>query len=226
MASLRPANEDHINSYNQSGPVKLGVLTSHYWRVDPKRLAFVLARYKFIAKMLSGCGDVLEVGCGDGFGAEIVLQEVGKVHGVDIEADFIANCQKERSRENLSFAVADLRQGPIRPKREAVYSIDVLEHIAKEDEGAFMNNIIGSLKDNGVCIIGLPSLESQAYASEWSRAEHVNCKSGPELKKMMQAYFDHVFLFSMNDEVVHTGFYPMAHYLISVAVGVKKGAGH
>jgi len=26
-----------------------------------------------------------------------------------------------------------------------------------------------------------------------------------------------VFVFSMNDEVVHTGFYPMAHYLLAVA---------
>lgn len=29
------------------------------------------------------------------------------------------------------------------------------------------------------------------------------------------------FLFSMNDEVVHTGYYPMAHYLIAVGIGPK-----
>ena len=36
----------------------------------------------------------------------------------------------------------------------------------------------------------------------------------------MKKYFHHVFLFGANDEVVHTGFLPMAHYLI--AVGCRK----
>jgi hypothetical protein len=30
-------------------------------------------------------------------------------------------------------------------------------------------------------------------------------------------------LFSMNDETVHTGFYPMAHYLIALCCGKKAG---
>ena len=55
-------------------------------------------------------------------------------------------------------------------------------------------------------IIGTPSLESQAYASPPSKAGHINCKSGDELKALLSSYFHNVFLFSMNDEVVHTGF--------------------
>jgi len=33
---------------------------------------------------------------------------------------------------------------------------------------------------------------------------------------MLKNYFNNVFLFSMNDEVVHTGFNKMAHYLIAI----------
>jgi hypothetical protein len=43
----------------------------------------------------------------------------------------------------------------------------------------------------------------------------------PELKKTMQRHFHNVFMFSMNDEVVHTGFHPMAHYLFAVCAGRK-----
>ena len=32
----------------------------------------------------------------------------------------------------------------------------------------------------------------------------------------MEAWFHTVFVFSMNDEVVHTGFFPMANYLLAV----------
>ena len=63
---------------------------------------------------------------------------------------------------------------------------------------------------------GSPSLESQAYASAGSKAGHVNCKSGSELKELFLKFFHNVFLFSMNDEVVHTGFYKMAHYLFAI----------
>ena len=71
----------------------------------------------------------------------------------------------------------------------------------------------------GVAIIGSPSLQSQAYASEGSKAGHVNCKDGKEYKRVMERHFENVFLFSMNDEVVHTGFTPMAHYLFALCVG-------
>jgi hypothetical protein len=67
----------------------------------------------------------------------------------------------------------------------------------------------------------MPSLESQAHASPQSKAGHVNCKSGPELRKAMEKYFHSVFVFSMNDEVVHTGFYPMAHYLLALCTHPK-----
>ncbi len=49
---------------------------------DPRRLLFVLARYKFVAKMLSGKQRVLEVGCGDAFGTRSVLQEIGAIQGL------------------------------------------------------------------------------------------------------------------------------------------------
>jgi hypothetical protein len=79
--------------------------------------------------------------------------------------------------------------------------------------------MILSLNPRGVLILGMPSLESQAHASPPSREGHVNCKTGNALKELGAKYFANVFVFSMNDEVVHTGFYPMAHYLIALCCG-------
>ena len=90
-------------------------------------------------------------------------------------------------------------------------------------EENFMENILGSLDDNGTLIIGMPSLESQDYASIQSKIGHINCKSGDELKTFCKNYFHNVFIFSMNDEVVHTGFTPMAHYLLALCTNPTKG---
>jgi len=104
---------------------------------------------------------------------------------------------------------------------DAAYSIDVIEHVERKDEDKFMANITSSLAEQGVCIIGSPSLQSQEYASAESKENHVNCKDYKQFRELMQKYFHNVFLFSMNDEVVHTGFYPMAHYLWAICVGKK-----
>ena len=73
-----------------------------------------------------------------------------------------------------------------------------------------------SLNANGVLLMGSPSIHSQAYASPPSKAGHVNCKDAPGMKALLSKFFHNVFIFSMNDEVVHTGFYPMAHYLFAL----------
>ena len=59
-------------------------------------------------------------------------------------------------------------------------------------------------------------------ASPPSKAGHVNCKDGLGFRALMQRFFHNVFLFSMNDEVVHTGFYPMAHYLFALCCGPRR----
>ena len=82
----------------------------------------------------------------------------------------------------------------------------MLEHIAPESEDRFIGNIVASLVPDGVAIFGMPSLESQVYASKQSKEGHVNCKTGSALRETLRRHFTHVFLFSMNDEVVHTGF--------------------
>jgi hypothetical protein len=81
--------------------------------------------------------------------------------------------------------------------------------------------MIAPLRKQGVAIVGMPSLESQAHASPQSKAGHVNCKTGGDLRQLFLDYFDNVFLFSMNDEVIHTGFSPMAHYLLVLCCGKR-----
>jgi len=67
----------------------------------------------------------------------------------------------------------------------------------------------------------MPSLESQKYASKLSRIGHVNCKTKNELKNFLYRHFNNVYLFSMNDEVVHTGFDQMSHYIIAISTSAK-----
>jgi 2-polyprenyl-3-methyl-5-hydroxy-6-metoxy-1,4-benzoquinol methylase len=200
----------------------LGLRGSESWHTDPKHIIFRLSRYKFVAKMLSGKASVLEVGCGDAFATRIVQQEVGKVTVTDFDPVFIDDV-KERMRPkwHMDAFTHDMLDGPVPGHFDAVYACDVLEHIPQEKEETFLRNAFAPLDEHGVGIIGVPSLESQEYASIQSKIGHVNCKSAPDLKALMQKFFHNVFMFSMNDEVVHTGFHKMAHYVFAVGAGKR-----
>jgi 2-polyprenyl-3-methyl-5-hydroxy-6-metoxy-1,4-benzoquinol methylase len=224
--TVEPQYQSHFELKANRGLTRLGVEKNANWQSDPRRLVFVLARYKFVAKMLSGKRRVLEIGCGDAFPARIVLQEVGELHATDIDPLFIQDAT-ERADPDWPFTIAvhDMLAGPVDGGFDAAYSLDVIEHIDKTDEGRFMENATASLTPAGVLIIGTPSLESQAYAAPLSTVGHINCKRGPELKELMLRYFENVFMFSMNDEVVHTGYQPMAHYLFAIGAGKRNRTG-
>ena len=208
---------------DEHGLTSLGLMTNQVWWDDPRRLVFSLARYKFISKLLSGRKHVLEAGCGDGFASRIVLQEVEKLSAIDFDPLFIEDIH-DRMKDRWAFEAKqhDILSAPPEGSFDAIYSLDVMEHIVEKNERIYIQNLMGSLKDHGVMIIGMPSLESQQYASPPSKAGHVNCKSGKDFKVLMEEYFHNVFMFSMNDEVVHTGFYPMAHYLFAVCTQKKN----
>ncbi len=203
------------------GLEQMGLMTSQAWYDDPRRLTFTLARYKFVSKMFSEKKHALEVGCADAFGTRIVCQEVEKVTATDFDPLFIKDVQARMSdRWSFDCLVHDMLDGPMPGAYDCMYALDVLEHIEKADEDVFIQNMIAPLDTDGVIILGMPSLESQDYASPISKEGHVNCKSMPEFKVLMEKYFKNVFMFSMNDEVVHTGYHKMAHYLF--ALGCSK----
>lgn len=220
--TVEPQYEILFKVREKHGDTRLGIMVNESWNEDPRRTVFTLARYKFVSKMLAGRKNVLEVGCADAFGTRIVQQGVGHVTAVDFDSVFIEDAQARANPHwPMTTFVHDMLKGPVPGKFDAAYALDVLEHIEPQVEHAFVRNMLASLTKEAVCIIGMPSLESQAHASPQSKAGHVNCKSGNNLKAFMETYFNTVFVFSMNDETVHTGYYPMAHYLIAVGCHLR-----
>lgn len=166
---------------------------------NPQHAVFWFARYKFVSKMFSGFGRVVEIGCGNGFAGAIVRQSVGEL------------VQTERDKWNPSLAA--WRGWPF----DGAFALDVIEHIPHAWEDSFVANIAKALSGNGSCIIGTPSLESQPYASELSKQEHVNCFSEERLIELMRKHFRCVYSFGMNDETLTTGHPRMRHYLFALA---------
>lgn len=209
---------------SKTGLAQFGPMASFTWNTDPKRLLFVLSRYKFAAKILEGYDNVLEVGCGDGFSARIVKQHVKKLVLSDVDPKMIAFAKKVQSSEfPVSFISHNFVKEPLKKlsnKFDGIYLLDVLEHIDEKEENHFLLNLKSCMDKNGTIIIGMPSIESQLYASEGSKKGHINCKTKENLLSLMKKHFNSCSSFSMNDEVVHTGFARMSNYIFCVGSGV------
>ncbi|TMP43488.1 class I SAM-dependent methyltransferase [Pseudoalteromonas citrea] len=201
--------QDEVNEFT------LGKNTSSILLSDPKLLGFMAARHKFVTKMFDGFDKVLEIGCQEGFGSLLVAPSVRHLHAIDFYKPYIDSSQVRFSDRgiNITFEAADVLNHIPGEDYQGIFALDVLEHIEKSEEDKFMTNIVNALSEHGTCIIGMPSLESQQYASKASKIGHVNCKTGSDLKAFCLKYFHNVYSFSMNDEVLHTGYFPMSHYL-------------
>lgn len=206
--------------------VLLGPQASYQWRHDPKHLLFVLARYKHAARLIGGSALVLEVGCGEGIGAPI-LGDRRLYVGIDPDADAIDAAARQLWPDDPTIVtrfhleVTDLDGYRCEVKHDAVVALDVIEHVAEGARAAFMRKLAADLPPYGVCVIGTPNATAAAYQSPASRAGHVSLLGADELAALLGERFWLVQLFGMNDEVLHTGFLPMAHYLLGVGIGPR-----
>ena len=193
-----------------------GGMSRQAYEDDPKRLCFTLARYKHVAKLLDGFSRVLEVGCADGFGTRIVRQHVGALTAIDTDPRSIEEAQLAHSaRWPVEFICGDVCDAglSLQEKFDAVYALDVLEHIKPDEEFLWAMAMAAP-----VAVVGTPSLESQQHASRLSRLGHVNCYGGTALRDRLLEFWDQVFVFTMHDEGLGTSFYPMAQYLLALCV--------
>jgi 2-polyprenyl-3-methyl-5-hydroxy-6-metoxy-1,4-benzoquinol methylase len=106
---------------------------------------------------------VLEIGCGEGNISELFLDKA-QVHGIDLEAEYIANIKKRFSkRSNFSAEVADINDSETRLRLargnfDTIICFNVLEHI--EDDAAAVRYLYDILAPGGSVIILVPAFNS------------------------------------------------------------------
>ncbi len=212
---------------DSGGTYSLGPNSFDRYIHDPRRLGFMLSRYKFAAKMLNDCISIIDCGCGDGFGTVSLLDEsrARTVYGVDFDQELIDHANQNlvpalrtaRPGAIISFLCADIMRMQSAPN-DGLCCLDVIEHVEPDQSVKFISKLDDLLLDGGIAVIGTPSANAAQYASKHSKVGHTNLYQPDRFRAELSEVFRHTFLFSMNDEMVHTGFDQLAHYLIAVCV--------
>jgi 2-polyprenyl-3-methyl-5-hydroxy-6-metoxy-1,4-benzoquinol methylase len=120
-------------------------------------------------------------------------------------------------RENVEFKVGDFFELEAVTQYDVVVALDIIEHMPVEQGHKLTAAVARHLKPNGMAVIGTPSIYSHEYQGQLSKASHVKCYDQQELVALVENYFGRTLVFSMNDELVHTGFPKMAWYYFVLA---------
>lgn len=181
-----------------------------------------LARYKFASKMLKKGDSVLDIGCSTGLGTIFLGQNCKKILGIDMCKSDIEWAKKISQRTNVTFKHLNFSRMKTGTLYDVITTLDVIEHFPQEQGELFIEKIASCLKDNGMLILGTPSYYIRDYQNAFSKAAHVKCYDLPELVGLVDKYFGRTLSFSMNDELVHTGFHKVAWYYFVLAFYPKR----
>jgi hypothetical protein len=134
---------------------------------DPVRLAQVLARYHFVASLLSPRHDVAEYGCAESLGTEIVLRAVGRMTVYDPNPMFLGELHRRFPNEwPLEACVHDLLSAPLPKRHDSIYCLDGFQYISRSDEDTYVRHLRDSLsRSHDIVIIGSPSFNETETVS-------------------------------------------------------------
>lgn len=142
-------------------------------------------------------GDVLEVGCGEGRGIELLRSYVDSYVAVDKIAEVIARLQEKY--KDVSFNQANIPPLPYKDNSfDFVLSFQVIEHIKKD--GLFLEEIHRVLKPGGKAFISTPNIKMTLSRNPW----HIREYTSEELTNLCSKYFSNVDMrgVSGNDKVM------------------------
>jgi 2-polyprenyl-3-methyl-5-hydroxy-6-metoxy-1,4-benzoquinol methylase len=136
-----------------------------------------VARYRFAKRHLSPEVRVLDVGCGDGYGAYYLSSHVREAVGIDVESDVIELAKEKYRKDNLGYQVVPPEDWPFPEGRfDAATCFEVFEHVP--DPRRLLARIRTVLSANGVLIISTPNkdvygdnLPDQYHVKEYTLAE-------------------------------------------------------
>jgi hypothetical protein len=95
--------------------------------------------------------------------------------------------------------------------------IGAYEHLNAEAGAALVQRCARMLKPSGMFILGTPNIHIRDFQSESSRRGHINMFDQNGLRAILEPHFERILLFSMSDEVVHTGHPRAAWYFFALA---------
>jgi SAM-dependent methyltransferase len=131
-------------------------------------------------------GDLLEVGCGQGRGVEILISKSKSYLGIDKIQEVIDQLAAQFPDSTFKQAVIPPFSDLPSDHFDTVVSFQVIEHI--QQDRLFLEEIFRVLKPGGKAIISTPNIKQTLSRNPW----HIREYTSMELTQLCQSIFDEV----------------------------------
>ncbi len=215
-------NKQYVG-HGKTERMQIGSNSTEWFRKDPRAMAYTASKYLTVAKLLLGQRKVLEIGCGDGFGLPIVAQHVKELMALELNTALAFEARSYAGdRCGVMFGDwLDPNMIEVPGAYSAIYCLDVLEHIDPMRERDFLLRVVAHLGNDGVFICGMPTLNSQEYATDYGKQGHINCQTPGQIVATLKDHFAHVFDFGLTDGHINVGYWPMRQYQLNLCTGPR-----
>lgn len=166
---------------------------------DPGRGYYVdhFARYRFAMGWVMGKA-VLDVGCGTGYGADVMATAARSVVGLDMAEEAIRHAISHYRRPNLRYLNMDCRALGFRDASfDVVTSFEVFEHLSAEDAEPYLQVIIRVLRRGGTALVSTPNgpVETASFAGAGFNPFHLNLLAPGAFRRLLRRFFPEVALY-------------------------------
>lgn len=149
-------------------------------------------RYVFALDLIDDQA-VLDLACGEGYGADLLARRARSVVGMDSSAAAIAHAAARYRRDNLEFAIGSASRIPAADASfDAVVSFETIEHLAEQAE--MLAEFRRVLRPKGLLIISSPDKASYSDAQGSDNPFHVRELYRDEFLALVRAQFPAVRL--------------------------------
>ena len=150
-----------------------------------------LAAYLFARELARG-GDVLDAGCGEGFGTVLLAETARRVTGIDYSPAAVAAAAAAYRGPNLEFRRLDVNELlGLGLRFDVITNFQVIEHLP--DPPTFLRAVRSALRDDGVLVLTTPNRLTSTSENPYHLREYTS----DELAVLLRSLFGSVELRSM-----------------------------
>ena len=180
-----------------------------------------LHRYA-LARELARGKSVLDIACGEGYGANLLAAVAADVTGVDTAQDAVSHARIKYKRDNLSFKTGSCLQIPMQNKSvDLAICFETLEHIAEHEK--FMAELRRVLKPGGLLVISTPN--STEYEANGKNPFHIKELTAGEFCQLLGSHFKNVEIcgqrVAYGSHIVSKGGNPSQPFMVFSGIGDK-----
>jgi ubiquinone/menaquinone biosynthesis C-methylase UbiE/GT2 family glycosyltransferase/archaellum component FlaC len=150
-------------------------------------------RYLY-ASQFAGGKAVLDIACGEGYGAYLLSESARLVVGIDNSEETIRYAASKYVKKNLKFMLGDAGEIPIEGSAlfDLVVCFETIEHLQAGVQVKFMREVKRLLKPSGLFIVSTPNKLAYSDIPEYHNEFHLREFYVPEFQEFLSVYFAHI----------------------------------